>query len=240
MCAANILPVPFTDDPAPTFKQDIMNHVKNATMTFLSESSSARDVLTAIKKLQNNAVIMLAMCGHGSVAPVHTQSSSATTHQSGVLLLAGGDRLTEGAIASALGGFKGTLIMAYCMRHASSLQPVAASSLMCGEVTVDRPTNDSIHNLAKTCRRIVKVFSCDRSETIKPAQALTFSRLLGRMIRDRPLYKELQEWVEKTWAECRTITQEPPSMWRPAPIVSVYTSPATLARQDHEQERFME
>lgn len=156
------------------------------------------------------------------------------------LLLAGGDRLTEGAIASALGGFKGTLIMAYCMCHASSLQPVAASSLMCGEVTVDRPTNDSIHNLAKTCRRIVKVFSCDRSETIKPAQALTFSRLLGRMIRDRPLYKELQEWVEKTWAECRTITQEPPSMWRPAPIVSVYTSPATLARQDHEQERFME
>lgn len=222
LCAAKLLPAPFKDDPASVFKQEIFTNLitNDTSLTMEPSNSSTYEVTSALNKLNNNAFVMIAMCGHGAITPasLSTQSSS----QSGVALLAGGDRLTEQAIALALRDFKGTLVLAYCMCHAASLAPVPSNSSAGGEV--ERPSDDCILDVVKDCRRVVKIYTCERSETITPSQATTFSRLLGRMIKDRPVYVDLQAWVDSTWPECRSLN-EPPSMWRPAPVVTVQHSP---------------
>ncbi len=205
LCAANLLPRALKDDSAPDFEAAIQAAIgRRCVVDNTLNTCGIQRLCSALRGLKDNAVVFLAVCGHGAAA-------SATSGQAGMVMLAGGDRLCDTSLAHALREFRGTLILAYCMCHAGEAEPAAAGGIA--------PEGGPLHALATAQCCVVRIHACARSEKLFPSQARTFTRLLERMARESPPYEGLQEWVDEAWPTCRPL-EELPSEWRPAPTVT--------------------
>ncbi len=216
MCAARLLPSPIADEVTSEFKStlvraiDALPHEDGMAVDKTLGSCGVEKLSRALEALQGNSVILVAMCGHGATSPYGSG-------QGGVFMLAAGDCLGEAAIARSLRGFKGTLILAYCMCHAAPPDPVGVGNTI-GGTRFDE--SSPLHELTKHGASLVRIYTSARDDTTFPSYARSFAALMARMIREAPSYETLADWVNKTWPECRPL-ELLPSRWRPPPIVSI-------------------
>jgi hypothetical protein len=206
MVASGMLPRPFVTD----FTQMAADIVEPALKACAFEVSicttkKKQAFIDHLSAYQNSDVLFIMMCGHGATPP----HSTMVKLPGGVLAMCGKERLSESDIACALSRFRGSLILVYCMCHAKG-DPAKAAGDICAQAGESLPYHPDV------C--VIRIFACDDEELIRLGDAKRLMTMLADMMRQRPSYIGLQDWVQEWWQQHR---HQERSKWRAPPIVQV-------------------